>query len=177
MPHYNTELLVRAPVQRLYQALTTQAGLQGWWTRDCSIGNGVGSRSTFHFGDTWQVMHIARLTPDSEVHWTCTDSHIVEPGLARADEWTGTDVVFRLAARGQHNESTLLQFEHIGLTPQIDCYAICTSSWHLFLGSLKRYAETGKGMPYTEAGISSRLRKPRDLMPVSASPIHKGVSR
>ena len=151
MPHYNAELLVQAPARRLYQALTTQQGIASWWTKDCAIGGNVGARSTFHFGETWKVMRIAKLVPDAEVHWTCTDSHIAAPGLKRPDEWIGTRVVFRLVPRGQIHESTLLQFEHLGLTPQIECYPICTSGWHQFLGSLKKYAETGKGMPYVEA--------------------------
>ncbi|HWV17708.1 MAG TPA: SRPBCC domain-containing protein [Rhodocyclaceae bacterium] len=148
MPNYNTELLVQAPPRRLYQALTTQAGLQGWWTESCTIGDGVGARSTFYFGETWKIMRTASLKPDTEVRWTCTDSHIAAPGLKRSDEWIGTDIVFRLVPRG---EQTLLQFEHVGLTPQIECYALCTSGWHQFLGSLKKYAETGKGAPYVEA--------------------------
>lgn len=148
MPNYNTELLIQAPPRRLYQALITQEGLQGWWTESCTIGDGVGARSTFYFGETWKIMRTAGLKPDAEVRWTCTDSHIAVPGLKRTDEWIGTDIVFRIVPRG---EQTLLQFEHIGLTPQIECYALCTSGWHQFLGSLKRYVETGKGTPYAEA--------------------------
>ena len=148
MPNYNSELLVQAPAHRLYLALTTQAGLQGWWTEDCSMGEGVGAHAAFHFGDTWKVMRVAGLNPDSEVRWTCTDSHIAAPNLQRGDEWTGTDIVFRLVPRGRY---TLLQFEHVGLTPKIECYALCSSGWHQFLGSLKRYVETGKGTPYVEA--------------------------
>lgn len=148
MPSYNSELLVQAPPRRLYQALTTQKGLQGWWTEHCSVGDGVGARSTFYFGETWKIMRTASLKADAEVRWTCTDSRIAAPGLKRADEWIGTDIVFRLSPRGEH---TLLQFEHIGLTPQIECYALCASGWHQFLGSLKQYAETGKGAPYAEA--------------------------
>jgi uncharacterized protein YndB with AHSA1/START domain len=151
MQHYNAELLVQAPARRLYQALTTQQGIASWWTQDCAIGGHVGASSTFHFGDTWKIMRIAKLASDAEVHWTCIDSHIAAPGLKRQDEWIGTSIVFRLAPRGQNHENTLLQFEHIGLTPQIECYAICTSGWHQFLGSLKKYVETGKGTPYAEA--------------------------
>lgn len=86
MTHDNAELLILAPARRLYLALTTQAGLQGWWTENCRIGDGVGEHSAFHFGDTRKIMRIAALQADREVRWTCTDSHIAAPNLKRSDE-------------------------------------------------------------------------------------------
>jgi uncharacterized protein YndB with AHSA1/START domain len=148
MNSFNCELLINAPRSRIYQALTTAAGLQAWWTEDCAIEQDIGARSTFNFGETFKIMRIAGLTTDAEVRWTCTNSHITAPGLKRPDEWIGTEIVFRLTPHGAANENTLLQFEHIGLSPALECYALCSSAWHQFLGSLKQYVETGTGQPY-----------------------------
>ncbi len=148
MSHYQTEMLLAAPAAQVYQALTTAAGLQAWWTHDCDIGSSVGARSTFYFGETYKTMRIDTLVPDAEVHWTCTDSHIAVPTLKRKDEWIGTRILFHLTP---HADGTRLHFEHHGLTPQIECYELCSNGWQQFLDSLKHYVETGTGQPYREA--------------------------
>ena len=41
-------------------------------------------------------------------------------------EWTGTDVVFEIADRG---DGTELRFTHLGLTPTYECYDVCSDAW------------------------------------------------
>jgi uncharacterized protein YndB with AHSA1/START domain len=147
---HTCKLEIGAPASTVYEALTTQQGLRGWWTADCDAGTGVGAQATFRFDGTFKVMRIERLLPDAEVCWKCVEAHIDAPGLlTRTDEWTGTSIVFRLVPRSP--SETLLEFEHIGLVPQVECYEICTRGWQQFLASLKSYAETGKGAPHAKA--------------------------
>lgn len=108
----------------------------------------VGEQITIHFGDTYKVMHIEALHPFTEVRWSVTDAQLIAPGLTRTNEWIGTTIVFQLTP--QSGKVTQLQLEHVGLTPQIECYEICSQGWNQFLGSLKTYVETGKGSPYVE---------------------------
>jgi hypothetical protein len=69
--------------------------------------------------------------------------------LASADEWAGTMVVFRLVT--QSPRSTILEFEHCGLGPELQCYQVCERCWNRFLKrSLKSYIETGPGQPYVD---------------------------
>lgn len=148
--HYTCKLIIEAPASTVYAALTTQSGLRGWWTADCDAGTGVGAQATFRFDETFKVMRIERLLQDAEVCWQCVQAHIDAPGLlTRTDEWIGTSILFLLIPRS--SSETLLEFEHIGLAPQVECYEICTRGWQQFLASLKSYAETGKGTPYTQA--------------------------
>jgi len=37
MEHYRQSLLIQARPSVLYAALTTEAGLRGWWTQDCDV--------------------------------------------------------------------------------------------------------------------------------------------
>ena len=140
MKHYQTELLLSAPADNVFRSLSTLAGLQGWWTSTCDVGTKVGARSTFRFGPVVKVMQIEQLQPNTEVRWQCTENTL--------HEWVGTHLLFRLES--QSSSITLLTFEHIGLTPNLECYSHCSPGWDQFLGSLKRYVETGKGVPYIE---------------------------
>ena len=145
---YQYDLVIAAPRAKVYQALTTVEGLQGWWTRTCDVGTSVGAKSTFRFGPNFKVMEIERLQPDTEVRWRCVDSNLQVPGVTRPHEWIGTSVVFQLenAPRG-----TRLSLEHVGLVPEFECYEICVDGWQRFLGSLEAYVITGHGAPFEEA--------------------------
>ena len=143
---YRRELLLDAPVAVVVRALSTTEGLRGWWTRTADAG-GEGAVTSVRFGTTAKRFRVERLTPNRSVRWHCIEAHLDAPGLRRADEWVGTSPIFRFAERGAGQ--TTLYFEHLGLTPDLDCHALCTAGWDQFLGSLKRYVETGQGSPWT----------------------------
>lgn len=148
MNSFKLDLLMAAPVSIIYEALTTQHGIQNWWTTASEVGTTVGQQITIRFGDTYKVMRVEVLRPFTEVQWSVTDAHLVVPGLTRPNEWIGSTIVFQLTP---HSDAlTLLQLEHVGLTEQIECYEICRQGWNQFLRSLKSYVETGKGSPYVE---------------------------
>jgi uncharacterized protein YndB with AHSA1/START domain len=157
MNHYHRQLLLllSAPPATVYQALTTPQGLRDWWTQTCDVATTVGSKTTFLFCQTWKVMRIESLVPEREVRWHCVEAHIEAPGITRDDEWVGTDIVFRLAP--QDGGKTLLDFEHLGLLPSLQCFKICENGWDLFLGSLQSLVESGQGAPFTGASACHSL--------------------
>lgn len=146
MEHYQQSLTVRAAPVAIYTALTTPQGLRGWWTRDCDVGTGVGGTLLFRFGQSSKEMQIERLEPGRAVHWRCTKAHIAAERLTRKDEWVGTQIIFRLTPT--EDGQTRIDFEHIGLKPDFECYELCSNGWRHFLGSLHQFAETGQGTPY-----------------------------
>ncbi|QSX41534.1 SRPBCC family protein [Shewanella cyperi] len=148
MDSYKNNLLISAPASDVYAALTTQRGISDWWTTSCEVGTGIGDLITIRFGETFKVMRIESLRPQSEVRWNVIDAQLVVPGLTRTKEWIGTTIVFQLASPSE--STTRLALEHQGLTQQIECFDICSQGWGHFLASLKSYIETGKGMPYAE---------------------------
>lgn len=151
MDNYRQQLVISATPAALYQALATQAGLRAWWTETCTADANVGGLATFEFGSVRKVMRIEKLDPDREVRWSCLEADIAGYGLRRTDEWVGTEMVFKLTPQG--DGGTRLDFEHIGLTPALECYQLCNDGWAHFMNSLRGLAEDGKGTPFRAAGV------------------------
>src|SRR3954468_20152618 len=115
---YRRSLILEADLSAVYTALTTPAGIRGWWTEDCEVPRTLGETLHVRFGRTSKDMLIVQLQPDCEVRWRCTRAHIDAQGMAQ-DEWVGTELVFRLMPDGAGR--TQLDFDHIGLVPALQC--------------------------------------------------------
>jgi len=83
------------------------------------------------------------MIPGSKVVWHVTDCYL--PFQEDKTEWKNTDVVFEIEENG---EATKINFTHIGLVPQAECYQNCVKGWNqYFNGSLLNLLTTGKGQP------------------------------
>lgn len=132
-------LLIEAPVEKVYEALTTQKGLAGWWTPDTLAKPEVGSILRFAFGpDYFKEMKVAELKPYSKIKWIC---------LKAFEEWIGTTLTFELEL---HSKGAILLFHHDGWKNYTREFASCSFDWALFFRSLKFLCETGKGIPYPD---------------------------
>jgi len=132
-------LLIEAPAEKIYEALTTQEGLAGWWTPETIAEPEVGSISRFSFGpDYFKEMRVETLQPYSKVKWLC---------LKAFEDWIGTKLTFELRP---HARGTVLFFHHDGWKAYTPEFASCTYDWALFFRSLKLLCETGKGQPYPD---------------------------
>jgi uncharacterized protein YndB with AHSA1/START domain len=130
-------LLIDAPVERVYRAITEQEGLAAWWTSQAVAEPVEGSIAKFAFGDRYHTsMRVEGLDPLREVRWEC---------IAGDEEWVGTKIVFRLEKKG---DQTLLRFRHTGWREMTEFYASCNYNWGFYMRSLKVYCETGKGEPF-----------------------------
>jgi len=132
-------LLIEAPVEKVYGALTTQEGLAGWWTPETTAKPEVGSISRFAFGpDYFKEMKVGELKPYSKVKWLCVKAF---------EEWIGTTITFELEP---HQKGSTLYVHHDGWKAYTREFAACTYDWAMFLRSLKLLCETGKGLPYPD---------------------------
>jgi uncharacterized protein YndB with AHSA1/START domain len=132
-------LLIEAPVEKVYEALTTQKGLAGWWTPETKAKPEVGSISRFSFGPTYfKEMKIEELKPLSTVKWLCVKGY---------EEWIGTTITFELQ---RHDKGTSLVLRHEGWKEYTNEFAGCSYDWALFLRSMKFLCQTGKGFPYPD---------------------------
>ena len=132
-------LLIEAPVEKVYQALTTQEGLAGWWTPDTLAKPEVGSILRFAFGpDYFKEMKVEELKPYSKVKWLCIKAY---------EEWVGTTLTFELEP---HRKGCILFFHHDGWKNYTSEFASCSYDWALFFRSLKFLCETSKGFPYPD---------------------------
>ncbi|WP_057936382.1 SRPBCC family protein [Algoriphagus resistens] len=130
-------LLIETPAEKIFEALTTQEGLAGWWTPDTIAKPELGSISRFTFEDGYfKEMEIIELKPYSKVKWRCIKGY---------EDWVGTEVSFELEP---HRLGAVLLFHHDGWKEYSNGFASCSYDWALFLRSLRLLCETGKGQPY-----------------------------
>ena len=61
-------------------------------------------------------------------------------------DWIGTVLSFDVSPGD--NGGSRLYFRHSGLTPQLECFDFCSTSWKGYLASLASYLYTGKGSPF-----------------------------
>lgn len=147
MEHYTTKMSLNTTPTNVFNALTNAIPL--WWT-ELFEGSAArpGDRFTIRFGEhIFKTMQVEELSVGTKVVWQVTDSLIALPGLHNQKEWVGTTIIWEIVSAEHHTELILT---HKGLSPEVECYNICTEGWSQFLGSLKQYVETGKGNPYKE---------------------------
>ena len=98
---------------------------------------------TFHAGDTWVTFKITESDPGKKIVWHVTGCFL--HWLNNKTEWNDTDVVFEISEKG---DATEINFTHVGLVPQVECYNNCVKGWdQYFKGSLLNLLTTGKGQP------------------------------
>jgi uncharacterized protein YndB with AHSA1/START domain len=158
MPNIHQAVLIGAPVEKVYNAITSAEGLSAWWTPNTKATAKVNSVASFPFGDGYvKEMQITELKPSQLVKWKC---------IKGADEWVGTNLTYRLIPGDKESISkshpevsdqieqqeqantTLLIFHHDDWKGDTLMFAECSYTWGQFLKSLKLYCETGKGTPW-----------------------------
>lgn len=128
-------VVIKASPAHVYEAVTTQEGLAGWWCKQTTAKPEEGFVNVFLFGQFRNEMKITGLSPGKKVDWQCIQS---------IDEWVNTNLSFDLEDK---DGKTLLRFTHGNWREATDMYAACTYDWGRFIKSLKDYCETGTGTP------------------------------
>jgi uncharacterized protein YndB with AHSA1/START domain len=130
-PAYERRARVAAPSEAVFDAVTTLAGLRGWWTALVSGSSGrAPGELRFEFAglDEHILMRVDEARP-ALVRWTCLE-HTSLP------EWNGTQVTFSIEELGTEHSAVTLR--HIGVAPD----------WDHFFASLVSYVEQGTGAPF-----------------------------
>jgi len=138
---YTASILVRVTANEAFKSINHVAA---WWTENIEGGSEkLNDIFTIHFGEAFVTMKIVESVPDKKVVWNVTDCYL--HWLADKKEWKGTRIVFEISAEG---DSTRIQFTHVGLTPQVECYDSCVKGWdQYFKDSLARLINEGNGLP------------------------------
>jgi uncharacterized protein YndB with AHSA1/START domain len=132
---------IKAPVAKVYAALSTAGGIAGWWTKNTSGSSKIGGtiEVRFHSADGKEIgsmaMEVIVLDPDNKVHWRFKSG---------PEEWVGTDVIFNLSQDGDY---TIVLFAHKNWREASEFTSHCSMKWAIFVLSLKELVETGKGRP------------------------------
>lgn len=132
---------IAARPEAVLRALTQESDIRAWWTQYARVRDGKG---IFDWpGHGWTVELDMHSDPaGAEVLWMCTRSN-----MQNTDAWEGTRIRFVLRPQAGGTE---LAFTQSGYRDS-PCFEACDQGWLFFLGtSLKRYLETGRGIPYPE---------------------------
>ncbi len=141
MAHIIHRVGIKAPAQKVYEALATTKGISDWWTKDTTGESAIGKTvtATFHATDGREVgsmqFTVEALEPEKKVHWKFT---------AGPEEWLGTEVVFDLHQEGEY---TIVIFQHLNWKEEVEFKAHCSMKWAIFMLSLKQLLQTGAGQP------------------------------
>lgn len=137
MPNIRHNLTIEVPIERVYEAITSENGLKGWWTTNTMAKPELGYINHFRFGEEYfNKMKILNLIDSSLIEWECVDGD---------HEWVGTRLTFELELR---DEKTFLKFSHLDWKEESEFFGFCSHHWGRFLDSLKAFCETGQGHPY-----------------------------
>jgi uncharacterized protein YndB with AHSA1/START domain len=139
MKSIREKLIVRADPAKVFEAITTEAGYTGWWSKDCQIARKPGEESRLKFNKEGTVVsmrfRLDEIAADRSVRWTCT-GHDME-------SWVGTQLRWQVGADPSGTEVTFEHDEWKGDAPEP-----VVQGWRHFLGSLRSWVETGQGQPW-----------------------------
>ena len=133
MPDIFQDFPVKAPPDRVYQAISSPTGLDNWWTQRSNGKPIEGTQYELWFGPQYDwraIVSKCTLNREFELRMTASDA-----------DWQGTLVGFRLEPK---NEMTWVRFYHIGWPSVNEHYRISCLCWALYLRILRRYLEHGE---------------------------------
>lgn len=141
---------IKAPLDKVYQALATPEGIAAWWTTETKGDSKAGGIiTTRFFADGRELggfdMKILELHPNTRVIWQVVEG---------PSEWIGTKIRFELK---REDDFTVVLFRHEGWKEPVEFMHHCSTKWATYLLSMKSLLEGGKGRPHPDdVHISAR---------------------
>ncbi len=124
---------IAVPPDRVFEAVTSPAGLAQWWTLSGAGEPKLGATYLFHFGDGYDWRGVVRRVESGRA---------IEWEIIEADEdWTGTRVSFELAPEGA---GTRVRFAHTGWQNANAHFRTSSFCWAMYLRIMKRFVESGE---------------------------------
>src|SRR5689334_15022734 len=101
MPDIRHLVFIKSTPEKIYEAISTQAGIASWWSLHNNAMPQTGSIYRISFGgDYYKEIEIIELQPAKKVVWEILDAH---------PEWLGTKVIFDIS---MGKNSAELRFTH-----------------------------------------------------------------
>jgi uncharacterized protein YndB with AHSA1/START domain len=130
---------VNAEPSKVYEAITTPAGLDQWWTRRARGEPRVGEEYELWFGPEydWRAK-VTEAVPSRRFALEMTGSDV---------DWMGTQVAFTLEPAGT---ATRVRFSHGGWRSENEHFRTSSYCWAMYLRIMRRFAEVGETVPYED---------------------------
>lgn len=123
---------------------------RAWWSEEIEgKTDKVGETFFYHYKD----VHLCKVKLIDEIQnnklvYLVTDNEF--NFVKDKTEWINTRLIFEIS---KENGQTKVTFTHEGLTPNMECYDVCTDAWNGYIqGSLKNLIDTGVGKPNAKVG-------------------------
>ena len=118
--------------------------IPAWWTKNFEGSAAkLGDAFTVRFGEVWKRFSVVELVAGKRIEWEVTDCHLL--WLSDKKEWTNTYLIWEFSAG---KDSTQIDFTHVGLIPEMECYDDCKPGWDFYLNeSLSKLLNEGRGLP------------------------------
>lgn len=126
------------------EAIEKISRLPAWWASNFEgSAQRLDDVFTVRFGETWVTFKVVESVADKRIEWEIVDCFL--HWLADKTEWKNTYLVWDLAS---NQGSTRVDFTHVGLIPEIECYDMCTKGWDFYIKeSLLKWLTQNKGLP------------------------------
>lgn len=133
------QLDVSAPRAKVVEAITTQQGINGWWTDTAKVPAAVGSTMEFTFPGMPQAFDMRLAGKD--------DDHVEWEAGSFPPPWAGTRVIWELSDRlGEPGTSIVMR--HAGWNLPNPAVGAVTVGWGQIFAKLRDYLETGEPSPF-----------------------------
>lgn len=112
-----------------------------WWKKDFSgSAEKLNDKFIIPFGNPSFVdFVVSEFVPGKKVVWKVTDCYL--QWFQDKKEWNNTEVVFQLS---EEKDKTKIDFTHIGLVPEIECYDVCEKGWDGHINNLVLFINEGR---------------------------------
>ena len=137
MADIDHEFPIKAPQDRVFEAVSTPRELDSWWTKRSSGKPAEGERFELWFGPEydWEAV-VTKCVPPSEFELRITKA---------GPDWLGTRVGFHLVSRAS---ATQVRFSHEGWPSPNEHWRVSCYCWAMYLRVLRRYLEPGEEVAY-----------------------------
>ena len=152
--NYTTSLVVDQTPAEVFAAVNNP---RGWWSEEIDGDTAtLAAEFDYHYGDMHRTkLRVAELVPGEQVSWLVLDNYF--KFTDDETEWTGTTISFAIS---QRDGKTALDFTHVGLVPEYECYDVCRKSWNFYVDvSLRNLITTGTGRPNRKPKRRTRTSK------------------
>lgn len=145
---YTASIASEGSPEKMAQAPTTTSGLAAWWAPVSGDGTEGGElRFDMHAPEGPLVIKVRTAAQPHVVVWDVLECPFLP-------DWEATRITFDIGRT--ESGGCELFFRHHGLTPELECFAMCRRGWDHFIPSLAQYVGTGTGNPLGSTADNAR---------------------
>ncbi len=133
------DLLIEAPIEKVFAAVTEAQELEKWWPKRCTGEPRLFTQYNFFFGEPYDWYgEVVDLIPNQRFVIRMTEAD---------DDWKGTRFGFELR---EQDSKVRLSFHHTGWRECNEHFRYSSFCWAMLLNGLKNYTKKGKVVPFEE---------------------------